>query len=173
MFDFSQCKSPEEAKSLYRKLAREHHPDFGGDLETMKALNVEFSAWSAKAARTGAYERQRTAHAEGKKSAADFHNMDEVEKAIFEKINFALNLAGIDIELMGLWVWISGDTKTHKEALKAEGFKWHAVKKVWFYAGIPSWGGKKTMEELRQTYGSTSYRNEEQKQERHAEALHS
>jgi len=36
--------SLEEAKALYRKLARENHPDHGGDPEAMKAINAAFGA---------------------------------------------------------------------------------------------------------------------------------
>jgi hypothetical protein len=40
--------------------------------------------------------------------------------------------------ITGLWLWVEGDTKPIKDDLKLAGFKWHATKKCWFYAGIPS-----------------------------------
>ena len=39
---FTNCKTIEEAKKLYRRLAMENHPDRGGDLDTMKAINAEY-----------------------------------------------------------------------------------------------------------------------------------
>ena len=39
---FTGCKTIEEAKKLYRRLAMENHPDRGGDLDTMKAINTEY-----------------------------------------------------------------------------------------------------------------------------------
>lgn len=39
---FTNCKTVEEAKKLYRRLAMENHPDRGGDLDTMKAINAEY-----------------------------------------------------------------------------------------------------------------------------------
>ena len=39
---FKECKSVEECKRLYIKLAFKYHPDRGGDTETMKAINNEF-----------------------------------------------------------------------------------------------------------------------------------
>lgn len=32
-----------EAKTLYRKLAHKHHPDKGGDTETMQQLNIAYT----------------------------------------------------------------------------------------------------------------------------------
>ena len=39
---FSDCKTIEEAKRLYHKLAIKHHPDLGGDLEIMQQINAEY-----------------------------------------------------------------------------------------------------------------------------------
>ena len=35
-------KTLEELKTIYRKLAMQHHPDRGGDSETMKEVNNEY-----------------------------------------------------------------------------------------------------------------------------------
>ena len=99
---FTKCKTLDEAKTLYKKLARENHPDLGGDLRAMQEINRQWAQFQAKGATNEARERQRTANAEGKKSAADYHNMDDVEKALFDVINFAVNLDGVEVELMGL-----------------------------------------------------------------------
>jgi len=34
----------DDLKNQYRKLCRQHHPDLGGDLETMKKINLEYEA---------------------------------------------------------------------------------------------------------------------------------
>jgi curved DNA-binding protein CbpA len=39
---FNECKTAEDLKALYKKLARKNHPDLGGDLETMKQINAEY-----------------------------------------------------------------------------------------------------------------------------------
>ena len=41
---FSNPKTLEELKKQYRELAHKHHPDAGGDVETMKAVNGEYGA---------------------------------------------------------------------------------------------------------------------------------
>lgn len=39
---FTNCKNLEELKKEYRRLAMIHHPDRGGDVEIMKAINNEY-----------------------------------------------------------------------------------------------------------------------------------
>lgn len=38
---FKNVRTLEELKKEYRTLAMKHHPDRGGDLETMQAINSE------------------------------------------------------------------------------------------------------------------------------------
>ncbi len=173
---FATCKNAEEAKKLYKDLARQHHPDLGGDLRTMQEINAEYAQFQARGASDQARERQRTAHAENRKSAADFHDLDEVEGILREKIEFALNLDGVEVELIGLWVWISGETKKHKDAIKANGgWKWSPKKdgQPWYFAGVPSFNRKpQDLETIRASYGSQKFsksqRHEERREELHA-----
>lgn len=171
---FSECKTLDEAKALYKKLARENHPDMGGDLRTMQEINAQFSQFQARSATNEARDRQRTAHAEGKKSAADYHDLDEIEKQLFDVINFAVNLDGVEVELMGLWVWLTGNTKAHKETIKAwneahpdRRLKWSPNKTAWYYAGVPSFNRKKTnLDEIRDKYGSQKFTRREEERPR-------
>ena len=39
---FNNCNTLDELKKEYRRLAMIHHPDRGGDLETMKTINAEY-----------------------------------------------------------------------------------------------------------------------------------
>lgn len=39
---FKNVQNAEELKKEYKRLARENHPDMGGDVEIMKAINAEF-----------------------------------------------------------------------------------------------------------------------------------
>jgi hypothetical protein len=165
MIYFSECKTLEEARTLYKRLARENHPDIGGDLRTMQEINFQYSQFQANSAGNEARERQRTAHAENRKSAADFHNLDEVTENIRIMIEFALNLQGVEIELMGLWVWLTGNTKEHREAFKQwneshpdRRWKWSPKKTAWYYAGVPTFNRKETtLDEIRNAYGSQTF----------------
>lgn len=44
MMYFTECKTLDELKREYRRLAMIHHPDVGGDTATMQAINAEFDA---------------------------------------------------------------------------------------------------------------------------------
>jgi len=46
-----------------------------------------------------------------------------------------LDLSNIKIELIGSWLWLTGDTFNIKEQLKNLGFFYSANKKAWFYNG--------------------------------------
>lgn len=163
---FADCNTIEEGKALYRKLAREHHPDMGGNLETMQAINIEWASFQADSAKADARTRQEKAHAEGKKTAADYHNMDEVAEALRVKIEFALNLSGVDVELCGLWVWLTGNTKEHKEAIKAQGYKWAPEKEAWYYPGVPTFNRKRrTLDEIRNMHGSQKFSSRQRQEE--------
>lgn len=182
---FDSSLSLEEAKTLYRQLARENHPDMGGDLRTMQEINAQFAAFCASYAKADSRRRQQDAHAENRKSAADFHDMDEVGAYIEMMINFALGLDGVEVELMGLWVWLTGNTKAHKETFKAWNeahqnsgedvrpiWKWSPKKTAWYFAAVPSFNRRDTtLDEIRNTYGSQKF-TRSQRQEESAGALH-
>ena len=154
-------------------LARQYHPDMGGDTRTMQDINEEFARFKVEGAKMEARDRQTAAHAEGRKSAADFHDIDEVTEILRVKIVGALNL-GLTVELCGLWVWVTGDTKPHKEELKALAFKWNNKKAAWFYAGVPSFNRREwSLNEIRETYGSQQFSQEEKKSQPIAGAIHS
>ena len=79
---FKNCQSFEEAKAMYKKLARENHPDLGGDTATMQEINAEWARYQADWTRSDQYQRQQQAHKEGRKTAADYHNLDEVAEVL-------------------------------------------------------------------------------------------
>ena len=41
---FGHCATTDELKKHYKNLARQHHPDLGGDLRTMQDINAAFDA---------------------------------------------------------------------------------------------------------------------------------
>jgi hypothetical protein len=161
---FGECQTLEEAKALYRRLALQHHPDRGGDLRTMQEINSEYARFQSEFSYRSERQRQTEAHSQGKKTAADYHNLDEVIETLRVKIEAALNL-GLDVELCGLWVWVSGDTKPRREELKSLAFQWAPDKKMWYFAGVPSFNRvRRTMEEIRSMHGSTQFTHQQRQE---------
>lgn len=147
---FDSCKTLDDLKKLYKSLVFEHHPDRGGDLETMKAVNIEYEA---------AFKRLKAAHNEeaARPESAKRATMETPEefRVIVERL---IRLDGIEIELCGSWLWIGGDTRKHKEALKAAGCRWSRLKGLWYWHhaedGAHLIRGKSSMDEIRSKYGS-------------------
>lgn len=143
---FANVKTLDQLKAEYRRLVMQHHPDRGGDMATMQAINAE-------------YERT---HDELKKSwnAAhdDAHQCTEAPEDFRAIIEVLLKLDGLEVELCGSWLWIGGDTYNHKDALKAAGCRWCSSKKMWSWhfaePGAKFYRGNRTIQEIRGKYGS-------------------
>ena len=139
---FSNCQTLQEAKELYRTLAIKNHPDKGGDTATMQEINAEF-AYCCKNELFG--------------SNSNFNSYYNVEQ-FQDVINKIAHLDNIIIEVCGLWLWVSGDTRKHKETLKAAGCRWASKKMLWYWRPEQQ-NFKRTksldMFQIRLKYGST------------------
>lgn len=147
---FTNVKTLDDLKKAYRRLAMLHHPDRGGDPEVMKQINNEHDAL---------FEVLKDAH---NRSADEFHQTTETAEEFRDIIERLLKLDGLEIELCGSWLWIGGNTKEHKEALKAAGCRWSNNKKLWYWhhaeEGHRWHKGKKSMSEIRAKYGSQTFK---------------
>lgn len=142
---FKHCTTAAEVKTLYRELCRKYHPDLGGDTATMQALNAEYDEACKRAQRTDRPD----------KSEGAYEYYSAADKLVREAIEKIITLPGITIEVCGWWVWLGGDTKAVKEAIKAAGYRWAKNKSMWYYPGCPSKGrGSYDMDEIREVYGS-------------------
>jgi hypothetical protein len=148
---FINCQTIAEIKALYRELARKHHPDLGGNTATMQILNNEYEA----ALKAG--HGQTTVGDDGKEHTYRYN--EDSEKEVMEFIyNFLSKDLPLEATLIGTWVWVTGDTKPHKEVLKELKCRWHSQRGCWYFRPStqkhyrPSGG---SLEELAQKYGAT------------------
>ena len=140
----------EDLKNFYRRLCKQFHPDKGGTTEQMQAINTEYERLSARL--IGAKPEEEYGEKKWYKTRQEEADVEEKVRAAIEAI---AHLDGLDIEIIGAWVWVGGDTKTHKDALKAAGYSWLHKREKWAFKGKVSKGRSRcSMEELRQKYGS-------------------
>ena len=80
-----------------------------------------------------------------------------------EVISEILKMQGVEIEICGNWIWLSGNTKEHKEKIKSLGCFWASQKKKWYYRPAEHKSFKRSkawnMETIREKYGSSFVKN--------------
>ena len=151
---FKDCKSLDEAKSLYKKLCFKLHPDVSGydSAEEFRAMQNQFEAFKPQTEKYFSEFEQW--------SAADY-------MAIIEEL---LKIPYLEIELIGSFIWVGGETKGAKDRIKAikndlyKPAQWHAKKLLWYFApsDYRKFSKKEfSIDELRNAYGSEFFKRGE------------
>ena len=139
--EFQDIEGINEAKKIYKTLAKKLHPDIGGSEEEFKLLNEIYNHLI--------------------EHKIYFSNSSKIDIELEKIISLILHFENINIELIGSWVWVSGDTKEIKEKLKEIGFKWASKKKMWYYGEMKAKNpNPKSMEEIKAKYGSETLKSD-------------
>ena len=142
--EFQDIEGINEAKKIYKTLAKKLHPDIGGSEEEFKLLNEIYNHLI--------------------EHKIYFSNSSKFDIELEKIISLILHFENINIELVGSWIWVSGDTKEIKEKLKEIGFKWASKKKMWYYGEMKAKNpNPKSMEEIKTKYGSETLKSNEKK----------
>ena len=150
---FENVKTIEELKRQYKTLAFKYHPDRGGKVEEMQAINAEYDLLFARVKNIHETADGKTYTKEQGADVPD--NFREIINAI---INFDCT-----IELCGSWLWVFNAYEYRKE-LKELGFFWCSSKKAWAWTDKPSENKHRlTLEEIRRLHGSEIIKEEEKK----------
>jgi len=134
-----------QCKNAYQRMMMKYHPDRNpAELEMAKALNA---AWEC------------LQHLDWTRPVSNEYGDDiHYAEALSAFINAMLNLSGITIEVCGSWVWVSGNTKPHKDNIKAAGGKWAPKKQEWYFRP-KEWKSsnhsKWDMSKIRASFGSS------------------
>ena len=157
---FNNPTSLEELKKQYGQLAKAHHPDLGGNTTDMQQINTEFDRLYSELEKadsrkhiTGATHTSNTMHTSKTTTASE---TAAAFRAIIDKL---ITLDGITIEIVGSWLWLTGNTYQHRDTLKALRFSWSKSKKAWYWHSEPYIKRSRktfTMNELKDLYGSTT-----------------
>jgi hypothetical protein len=138
---FADCKTKEEARKLFLTLCLRLHPDKGGEHSRFIRMMDEYK-----------YVQHKLPNEADRKTT----QAEEIQlSTMIEKL---CKLKGLDLELCGCWLWITGETYNNKEKLKDYGFKYSKKKKSWYYFnGIEKnvkRRGRRSLEEIRNKFGS-------------------
>ncbi|TGY95011.1 J domain-containing protein [Petralouisia muris] len=159
---FNNINTLEQLRKQYRDLLKIHHPDNGGNVSDMQEINAEYDKlFKLLKDRHENKSADRTADSKENNAKTDFNNMkyDFSEDAkLREVLQQIITFEGINIEIVGCWIWIDGNTYLHKDTLKKIGFKWAREKKKWYFhteAFRKRSHKKLSMEDIRNYYGST------------------
>ena len=132
--------TPDDIKTAYHAATKKYHPDVNpAGEEIMKLVNA-------------AYAVLKDFDGEIKDQQSDYGD------ALNEALNAIFGLSGLIIEICGAWLWITGDTREHKNRLKQAGFKWAPKKRAWYFRPEEYRSrsrGSSSLEEIRAKYGSS------------------
>ena len=150
---FEGCTTIEEVKERFRMHAKVLHPDAGGNAADFRDMMEEYQR---------AFERYKNIHKtmDGRTYQKETTETAEEFADIISKV---IHMEGVKIEIIGTWVWLTGNTKIYKDEIKAAGFFWSKSKTAWYYTGEkerPRKRGHYTMDGLRQKWGTTEVENE-------------
>ena len=149
----------EDAKKQYKRLILKYHPDLAAKNgltveEATKACQTINAEWEFLKKHN--YNIHEAANG-GTYTDWNQDKADDVTERYADIIEQLVKMDGVLIEVCGGFLWLSGNTKEHKDTIKALGFRWASKKKMWFMApqGWKKKGRRElAMDEIRDTYGS-------------------
>ena len=151
---FKDLNNIEDIKAKYKELCRKYHPDFSGadTLETMKSINNEYDDVFKiyknihKSVNAGTENETYTASEDTTETPEQFRDI----------IESLIHCEGLEIDLVGSWIWLQGNTYPYKDIIKSLGFKWANQKKSWYWHSVDQTSHNKkkmTLEEIKERHG--------------------
>lgn len=143
--DPSQELTQDDIKARYKDMVKKYHPDInsGIDDHMIKLIN-------------SAYDTLK--EYDPSKQFKSFKKEHDLSEKYQKALELCLGLEGVITELCGTWIWLSGDTKKHKDKIKeSKLFKWSPNKSMWYFRPDEYKvfnREKRDMSYIRSTYGS-------------------
>ncbi len=119
---FEGIKTLNDLRKEYRRLAFLYHPDKGGDTAIMQTINDQYDRLSRKLINND------ETFTEARKEYEQ-----QVSEEMRQRLDRIIFIPGIEIELIGSWIWITGNTFAVRETLKGEGYRFSHPKAAWYW----------------------------------------
>lgn len=158
---FKNVHTLEELRKQYKELLKKYHPDnANGSTEATQEINAEYDRLFKLLKDKHERKSDNTADSTNTKQSEYSKNMYDWEndRSLREILQKIINFDGIEIEIVGAWIWLSDNTYNYKKELKELRFKWASQKKQWyFHTDIFRKKSHKSlsMDDIRSYYGST------------------
>lgn len=138
----------EELKKHYKEWSKKLHPDVGGTDAEMQELNNELDYILSN----------NLFNAKSTDENFDYTAYSSLLSSIIKSVS---HLENCTIEIIGVWVWITGNTFPYRAHLKSNGFLYSSSKKAWYYptTGYSKRKSKNSMNTLRQMWGSETVKS--------------
>lgn len=161
---FNNVHTLEELRKQYKELLKKYHPDNPkGSTEATQEINAEYDIlFKTLKNKHEKNTSDKEAGTSNSKSKYDFTN-DAILREMLQKI---IHFSDATIEIIGDWIWVSGNTYSYKNQLKELGFKWASQKKMWFWHSddyIKKSRKVLSIDDIRNYYGSTEVKTEKRK----------
>lgn len=152
---FDHCESLDEAKKEYKRLALKLHPDRGGDTAAFQEMQNQFENFRPASGK----QKYKTEFDDW--APRDFMNIIEA----------LMKIPGLTFDVVGSWIWITGDTRPVKDQIKeidtGETYKrgWSKTKTKWYFS--PKGYRKRSKKDLSYDqitafYGSQSFKGQKE-----------
>ncbi len=159
---FNNINSLEELRRQYKELLKKYHPDNpNGSTEAAQEINAEYDKLF-KALKN--QHESKSADNTNKQSDYSANMYDwENDKALREMLEKIINFDGIEIEIIGQWIWCF-NSKEYRKELKELGFKYAPKKYAWYFH-TETFRKKShkavSLNDMRSYYGSTRVKTNE------------
>ncbi len=158
---FKDINTLDELRKHYKELLKKFHPDNGGNVADMQEINSKYDKLFK------VLKDRHESKSENASNNESDHNSNmynwENDKALREVLEKIIHFDGIEINLVGAWIWLDGNTYPYKEDLKKIGFRWSKNRKKWYWNNgeyIGRGNRKISFSQIENKYGSTKFKTQ-------------